>query len=323
MAADPRGAEGTAAIRRWYLEVSGRRAGPFAWTVLVELAQGGALAADDRVWRMGLASWCRTAELADLAALMRAPAPARTFSRAGYAGRDRARALGYPPPGRALGAPAAGDRRQHSPPEQRSCGRIAGRSCITGDGIRATLPVPQRAAASRAITVRSAGSRRAPRGQPPCNRQPTQRAGRRGRRRHGARAAGRCRRRQRASAARGVANRCAALPVVGPGPVCCDTRLQSSASGPVRSAAALAAISPALAALLDAPADAAGRGGIPRQHAATGCARHQSEARLRPPAAHVRHGGRLQSGHGRSLHTRAAGQPGALSHDLVCPPRRA
>lgn len=81
MSAHPRGAESTAASPRWYLEVSGRRAGPFAWTVLVELAQAGALGADDRVWRMGLASWFRTTELADLAPLMREPAAARTFGR--------------------------------------------------------------------------------------------------------------------------------------------------------------------------------------------------------------------------------------------------
>jgi hypothetical protein len=80
MSADPRGSESAAASRRWYLEVSGRRAGPFAWTVLAELARAGALGADDRVWRMGLASWSRAADLADLAALIREPAPARTFA---------------------------------------------------------------------------------------------------------------------------------------------------------------------------------------------------------------------------------------------------
>ncbi|HEY1889782.1 MAG TPA: DUF4339 domain-containing protein [Steroidobacteraceae bacterium] len=69
--------------RRWYLEVSGRRAGPFAWTVLVELAQAGALGAEDRVWRMQLASWSRAVDLIDLAALIREPAPARTFASSG------------------------------------------------------------------------------------------------------------------------------------------------------------------------------------------------------------------------------------------------
>jgi GYF domain 2 len=82
MSADSTGAESAAASRRWYLEVSGRRAGPFAWTVLVELAQAGALGADDRVWRMGLAGWSRAADLGDLAPLIREPAPARTFTRA-------------------------------------------------------------------------------------------------------------------------------------------------------------------------------------------------------------------------------------------------
>lgn len=80
MSAGPRVAESAAASRRWYLEVSGRRAGPFAWPVLVELAQAGALSVDDRVWRMGLASWFRAGDLADLAPLIREPAPSRTFA---------------------------------------------------------------------------------------------------------------------------------------------------------------------------------------------------------------------------------------------------
>jgi len=75
MSAIPRGAASTADSRRWYLEVSGRRAGPFAWTVLVELAQAGALHPDDRVWRMGLPSWSRADGMPDLAPLIREPAP--------------------------------------------------------------------------------------------------------------------------------------------------------------------------------------------------------------------------------------------------------
>ena len=75
MSADPRAAEGTAESRRWYLEVSARRAGPFAWAVLVELAQAGGLGADGRVWTMGLAGWSRAADLPDLAPYIRAPAP--------------------------------------------------------------------------------------------------------------------------------------------------------------------------------------------------------------------------------------------------------
>jgi GYF domain 2 len=75
MPADPRGAEGAAESRRWYLEMSGRRAGPFAWAVLVELAQAGALGPDDRAWSMGLASWSRAADLPELAPLIREPAP--------------------------------------------------------------------------------------------------------------------------------------------------------------------------------------------------------------------------------------------------------
>lgn len=76
MSADPRGAVSTAQTRRWYLEVSGRRAGPFAWAVLVELAQAGGLGADARVWAMGLPSWSRAADLPDLAPLIREPGPA-------------------------------------------------------------------------------------------------------------------------------------------------------------------------------------------------------------------------------------------------------
>jgi GYF domain 2 len=99
MSADPRRPENTAAGRQWYLDVSGRRAGPFAWSVLVELAQAGALSVDDRVWRMGLASWSRATDLADLAPHMREPAPARTFARADAPGRTgsvrrRARLVG-------------------------------------------------------------------------------------------------------------------------------------------------------------------------------------------------------------------------------------
>src|SRR5690242_14855827 len=76
MSADPRGAENPAESR-WYLEASGRRAGPFAWAVIAELAQAGALGRDDRVWRMGLTRWPRAGELADLAPLIREPAPCR------------------------------------------------------------------------------------------------------------------------------------------------------------------------------------------------------------------------------------------------------
>jgi hypothetical protein len=74
MSAIPRGAASTADSPRWYLEVSGRRAGPFAWAVIIELAQAGALHPDDRVWRMGLASWSRADSLPDLAPLIREPA---------------------------------------------------------------------------------------------------------------------------------------------------------------------------------------------------------------------------------------------------------
>lgn len=75
MSADPRGTGSTTENRRWYLEVSGRRAGPFAWSVIIELAQAGALGADDRVWHMGLSSWSRVGDVPDLAALIHEPAP--------------------------------------------------------------------------------------------------------------------------------------------------------------------------------------------------------------------------------------------------------
>ena len=81
MSAIPRGAASTADSRRWYLEVSGRRAGPFAWAVLVELAEAGALHPDDRVWRMGLPSWSRVDGLSGLAPLIREPPlSARVFA---------------------------------------------------------------------------------------------------------------------------------------------------------------------------------------------------------------------------------------------------
>ncbi|MGH8179877.1 MAG: hypothetical protein ACRETR_02760, partial [Steroidobacteraceae bacterium] len=50
---------------------------PFAWAVIVELAQAGALGSDDRIWSMGLTGWSGAVELPDLAPLVREPAPAR------------------------------------------------------------------------------------------------------------------------------------------------------------------------------------------------------------------------------------------------------
>ena len=96
MSADFRGAGSAAETRRWYLEVSGRRAGPFAWGVLVELAQAGALGPDDRVWHMGLAGWSRAADLADLAPLIREPAPARRHAASSAPGESVAEPDGRP-----------------------------------------------------------------------------------------------------------------------------------------------------------------------------------------------------------------------------------
>ena len=94
MSAIPRGAESTADSRRWYLEVSGRRAGPFAWAVLVELAQAGALHPGDRIWCMGRANWSRADGMPELAPLIREPAPS-------------ARALASCTPHAAVGSPRA------------------------------------------------------------------------------------------------------------------------------------------------------------------------------------------------------------------------
>jgi GYF domain 2 len=82
MSADPRAAESAADTRRWYLEMGGRRAGPFAWTVILELAQAGALGTEDRIWCMGLAGWSRAGDLSDLAPLIRPGAPSGRKPRA-------------------------------------------------------------------------------------------------------------------------------------------------------------------------------------------------------------------------------------------------
>ncbi|HEX5459551.1 MAG TPA: GYF domain-containing protein [Steroidobacteraceae bacterium] len=76
--------------------MSGRRAGPFAWGVLVELAQAGALGPDDRIWRMGLAGWSRAAEVADLAPLIREPAPYRRHVASPAPGKSVAEPGGRP-----------------------------------------------------------------------------------------------------------------------------------------------------------------------------------------------------------------------------------
>ena len=263
MSADSTGAESAAASRRWYLEVSGRRAGPFAWTVLVELAQAGALGADDRVWRMGLAGWSRAADLVDLAPLIREPAPARTFTSSGCAAPEPAHPMGYPPPSRDLRTPAACGRGPPVPHRPRGqpdlhgglapVRRIASRFRTAGIGVRRALSVPHRAAASRAVTVRAAGRGRSARVSPRRAGGRAQRLRRRGRRRYRARAAGRCRRRQRTSTPGRATRRCAALPIVGSIPVRRHTQTAVGAA-PIRSAAALTAISPALVGLLDAPA---------------------------------------------------------------------
>ena len=271
MAADPRGAEGTAANRRWYLEVSGRRAGPFAWTVLVELAQAGALAADDRVWHMGLASWSRTAALADLAALMRAPAPARTLRRPGTPGGTERERLAI----RLLAALSAL------------------LLLVTAGTTRLSNDVPAAAAPVAHASPATAFEARYPfltelRRVAPSRFDQLDRAVRLGVGRHAAdsqlnglvaAAAGALERERLAGVDAGsalrllVELRTAARRFQSSDPDQCVAilRLQSSPPGPVRSAAALAAISPALAALLDAPVmqrhPAASQGGTPQQDA--------------------------------------------------------
>jgi GYF domain 2 len=55
---------------RWYLEVSGRRIGPYAWSVVVELAQARGLAATDRLWNPHLPSWMPVESFPELAELL-------------------------------------------------------------------------------------------------------------------------------------------------------------------------------------------------------------------------------------------------------------
>jgi hypothetical protein len=58
------------APERWYLEVSGRRIGPYAWSVVVELAQARGLAATDRLWNPNLPAWMPVESFPELAELL-------------------------------------------------------------------------------------------------------------------------------------------------------------------------------------------------------------------------------------------------------------
>jgi len=58
------------ASERWYLEVSGRRIGPYAWSVVVELAQARGLAATDRLWNPSLTAWMPVESFPELAELL-------------------------------------------------------------------------------------------------------------------------------------------------------------------------------------------------------------------------------------------------------------
>jgi hypothetical protein len=55
---------------RWYLDVRDRRAGPYDWTVILELARTGGLAADDRLWSPDMTAWTRVDEFSELAAVI-------------------------------------------------------------------------------------------------------------------------------------------------------------------------------------------------------------------------------------------------------------
>jgi hypothetical protein len=250
MSADPRGAESTAASRRWYLDVSGRRAGPFAWTVLVELAQAGALGAGDRVWRMGLASWSRAADLADLAPHMREPGPARTFGRPDAPGRT-------------------GSVRRNVRLLVGLCAllllALAVGTFLAGHGIDRTADAA-RASAFESRYPFLAELRRSDPSRFDRLDRTVQLGFRRGARddelnRVVAEAAGDIERKRLADVDDGgalrlmVELRAAARPFQSSDPAQCVAILSpQSAAAPIRSAAALAAISPALAGLLEAPA---------------------------------------------------------------------
>ncbi len=275
---------------------------------------------------------------------MREPAAARTFTRAGRVGPDRTCARGYPPPGRALRAPAACNRdppaspatwATASPRGSRPVRRIAGRFCIASVGVRRALSVPHRAAASRAVTVRSAGPGRAARVSPRRSRRPSSTAW--------------SLRPQAISSARGWPMSTTAAhfdswwscaPLRGAS----SRRIRPSASPysgcnrrplrfapPRRSRRSVprswdfSMLRRGRMALRNPIATLRSRSGVWVNAAARGAGRTrcQPEARLRPPAAHVRHGSGLQSGHRGRFHTGAARRLRALSHDLVCPPRRA
>jgi hypothetical protein len=51
----------------WHLDVRGHRAGPYPWTVVLELARSGGLGPDDLVWCPELTDWKRTTEFPELA----------------------------------------------------------------------------------------------------------------------------------------------------------------------------------------------------------------------------------------------------------------
>ncbi len=63
------------AAERWYLEVSGRRIGPYAWSVVVELAQARGLAATDRLWNPNLPAWMPVESFPELTELLAGAEP--------------------------------------------------------------------------------------------------------------------------------------------------------------------------------------------------------------------------------------------------------
>ena len=62
----------------WYLDVGGRRAGPYDWTVILELARSGGLGWDDLLWCPEFTAWKPAAAFPELAAVLASETRPRT-----------------------------------------------------------------------------------------------------------------------------------------------------------------------------------------------------------------------------------------------------
>jgi hypothetical protein len=62
----------------WYLDVGGRRAGPYDWTVILELARSGGLGWDDLLWCPEFTAWKPVAAFPELAAVLASESRPRT-----------------------------------------------------------------------------------------------------------------------------------------------------------------------------------------------------------------------------------------------------